>query len=1016
MCIPKYVVQNAGDHREYGSRFEIVSDLARQVQNVNIYSKRDSPSLLSLHNDHCCQQAERCSLEVFLRQLREHFNTNIDSNETKLRALAIRREFPLAAVPPVGVDTYRRKKKPWDFIGRALAAWKTLRRRGEELPTMGNILRNTRYAASTYELHVMPDTNKSYCRDRALKVVHDKVSTFDVNLLNGRTDIQTKTFHSPLIDDRPVFSRLLRRYADGEEASRLINPREVCSDRDEGGMSQACGRNHETNQRPSEDVVQRLRDSQGREKDLMQTETAVIKFLRAVKICTRVLEETKYRKELQEQSLRGKTIFAASPEANYKDTQLGRWSAGRTQKKSDVTAFTMSSPHQFARPLSKFLGAWVIRTWFTPRASDSRYADTTLVSHRCDIVSIQVGSELFPNNNNSHNCLRADSCSRSRGSFRPSLWKKCHRGIQAWMFLRQQGHTRLSKLLRDTRTGRKSAMRCMKGRSQYLPGVSSKTVENRNVDVGTGNRTRVLPNAPPRLFSTLLGVTSPLGIFGRTRFILEATVAERQACSPPTKVDRAQSPAGSLRIFACGNRAGRCRWSVGFLGDLRFPCPFIPGCCSILSTITLIGSQDLNVKSRRNNFTHECLLRLLCTRICFARLRLTSEGAIRGDRTYTRHHENTARQFGALALSGDDALAARSSVALSPPRFSASNMGNRSRFAGELSQVYCSWFTFRATTVQTARTGAGGKCVLYRDRSPTSYHASITSTRISHTFGIAHQTTLIIDNYCDLSETESPPVNAELLQFAFLLLKAVHENVSTFEINLKKKSLLLPAYTLTGALSDIRPRPAHPEMFPAFGAQKFWSNKDETATFIKDHIAATLKALNWSAVFSCCEYLGIEENFASSMTCWLDSTVLGALEPQMFVHWLLLQRVASVTPHLAVWHSPRVSLQVCYWLKSSRACLMYCDPIAKLKLSEATTITNFARVLAGFKNSGSYLQHEEMRAFKDPEAVEGRRRGRRRTEVAGGKHPNLAASVEDENAQGLIRRKAVWREQRNTFA
>ncbi|KAJ8894066.1 hypothetical protein PR048_006676, partial [Dryococelus australis] len=34
---------------------------------------------------------------------------------------------------------------------------------------------------------------------------------------------------------------------------------------------------------------------------------------------------------------------------------------------------------------------------------------------------------------------------------------------------------------------------------------------------------------------------------------------------------RFQSPAGSLRIFACGNRAGRCRWSAGFLGDLRFP-------------------------------------------------------------------------------------------------------------------------------------------------------------------------------------------------------------------------------------------------------------------------------------------------------------------------------------------------------------------------------------------------------------------------------------------------------------
>ncbi|KAJ8869232.1 hypothetical protein PR048_030804 [Dryococelus australis] len=46
------------------------------------------------------------------------------------------------------------------------------------------------------------------------------------------------------------------------------------------------------------------------------------------------------------------------------------------------------------------------------------------------------------------------------------------------------------------------------------------------------------------------------------------------ACSPPTKAIRVQSPAGSLHIFACGNRTGRCRWSAGFLGDLLFPLPF----------------------------------------------------------------------------------------------------------------------------------------------------------------------------------------------------------------------------------------------------------------------------------------------------------------------------------------------------------------------------------------------------------------------------------------------------------
>ncbi|KAJ8870161.1 hypothetical protein PR048_029174 [Dryococelus australis] len=56
--------------------------------------------------------------------------------------------------------------------------------------------------------------------------------------------------------------------------------------------------------------------------------------------------------------------------------------------------------------------------------------------------------------------------------------------------------------------------------------------------------------------------------------------AERLAYSPPTKAIRAQSPAGSLRIFACGNRAGRRCWSAGFLGDIPLPRPFIPALLS----------------------------------------------------------------------------------------------------------------------------------------------------------------------------------------------------------------------------------------------------------------------------------------------------------------------------------------------------------------------------------------------------------------------------------------------------
>ncbi|KAJ8888940.1 hypothetical protein PR048_008434 [Dryococelus australis] len=55
------------------------------------------------------------------------------------------------------------------------------------------------------------------------------------------------------------------------------------------------------------------------------------------------------------------------------------------------------------------------------------------------------------------------------------------------------------------------------------------------------------------------------------------TVAERLAFWPPTNAIRVQSPAKSLRIFACGNSAGLCRWSAGLLGDLPFPPSFPSG-------------------------------------------------------------------------------------------------------------------------------------------------------------------------------------------------------------------------------------------------------------------------------------------------------------------------------------------------------------------------------------------------------------------------------------------------------
>ncbi|KAJ8885716.1 hypothetical protein PR048_011914 [Dryococelus australis] len=106
---------------------------------------------------------------------------------------------------------------------------------------------------------------------------------------------------------------------------------------------------------------------------------------------------------------------------------------------------------------------------------------------------------------------------------------------------------------------------------------------------------------------------------GQTLCILHAynvrkspPVAERLGCSPPTKANRVRSPAGSLRIFASGNRAGRCLLSAGFLRDLQFPPPLHSGAVPYTPHFTLIGFQDLAVKIHSKLFT---LTQFSCTHV-----------------------------------------------------------------------------------------------------------------------------------------------------------------------------------------------------------------------------------------------------------------------------------------------------------------------------------------------------------------------------------------------------------------
>ncbi|KAJ8888241.1 hypothetical protein PR048_007728 [Dryococelus australis] len=76
-------------------------------------------------------------------------------------------------------------------------------------------------------------------------------------------------------------------------------------------------------------------------------------------------------------------------------------------------------------------------------------------------------------------------------------------------------------------------------------------------------------------------------------FVYGTTVAERLARSPPTKANR---------VFASRNRAGRCRWSAGFLGDLPFTPPIHSGAAPysfLLPSSALKTSLGSVMKGRR---------------------------------------------------------------------------------------------------------------------------------------------------------------------------------------------------------------------------------------------------------------------------------------------------------------------------------------------------------------------------------------------------------------------------------
>ncbi|KAJ8879943.1 hypothetical protein PR048_020564 [Dryococelus australis] len=98
-------------------------------------------------------------------------------------------------------------------------------------------------------------------------------------------------------------------------------------------------------------------------------------------------------------------------------------------------------------------------------------------------------------------------------------------------------------------------------------------------------------------FSSILGNNRYLATGNKTTLNLEAAVAQQLEHLSYTK--------GALSVLASGNRAGRCRWSMGFLGVHLFPPPLHSSAAPYSPHFTLIGFQGLVVKSHPNLSTQQ---------------------------------------------------------------------------------------------------------------------------------------------------------------------------------------------------------------------------------------------------------------------------------------------------------------------------------------------------------------------------------------------------------------------------
>ncbi|KAJ8896889.1 hypothetical protein PR048_002235 [Dryococelus australis] len=252
-------------------------------------------------------------------------------------------------------------------------------------------------------------------------------------------------------------------------------------------------------------------------------------------------------------------------------------------------------------------------------------------------------------------------------------------------------------------------------------------------------------------------------------------------CLSPTKVNKVHSHAGSLRIIASGDRAEQQRWLAGFLWGLPFLPPFHAGAAQYSHHITLIDLKSRPILVTYSLTIHES-----------SSSQHTSQNSVASG----SYCDVKVCQF--LIPKGDDWASVLEEVS-NTVRTNGYNNINTRVLNSSLSQNESA----NSSGMRQGGSSSG------RELCKRAYHSrqSCPLVAVTHDDASPSLPRVCASMHRQLRggilflSRDATDWSADVRP----LLKAVHDKVSTFEINLRKMSRLLPWYILTGALSDMRP-------------------------------------------------------------------------------------------------------------------------------------------------------------------------------------------------------------------